>query len=411
MTKEYTCSIDIGSSVIRVITGRDHGEMGLEIVGVGMAQSRGVKSGVIINIEAVQQAIGEAVKEAELMSGLPIHEASVNVSGRHLHGDNSRGVVAITNRDRVITEDDVFRVIEGAQNLRIPVDQEIIHVLSREYTVDDQEGVRDPVGMSGVRLEADVHIVTAGITPLTNLHKSVTQSGIAVSSGIMSSLAASEAVLSEGEKDLGVVSVDIGGGVVDLSMFVDGGIYHSSVIPLGGIHVSQDLAIGLKVPLDRAEWIKKSQGVALSALVDPTEKLEIAGSYGRPGRWILKREISEIIEPRMREIFEHVDRELVRSGRKNSLSGGVVLSGGGALLEGAVELAEEVFALPVMRGRPPVMAGLGDRVSGCDFATGVGLLLYQNRVAPEGNGGDDPGREDAGDGWFHRIRQWVRENL
>ncbi|MBI3395941.1 MAG: cell division protein FtsA, partial [Spirochaetia bacterium] len=356
----------------------------------------------IVNIETTVQAVSEAAREAELMSGLVVDEALVNVTGRHLKGDNSRGVVAITNRDRVVKEDDVLRVIEGAQNVRIPADQEIIHVLSREFTVDDQTGVKDPVGMTGVRLEAEVHIVTASTSALSNLTKVVGAAGIRVSDCVMSSLAASEAVLDQGEKDLGVALIDIGGGISDIVVFVEGGVAFSGVV-----HVTQDLSIGLKIPIENAESVKKTYGNARVALVDPTEKVEISGVAGRPSKWVLRQDIASVIEPRMREILEMIDQELVKSGRKKLLSGGIVLTGGGSLLDGTHQLAEEVFGLPVSSGDASGLSGFTDRAHGAEFATSIGLLRYGQRY---GTGHASQSTREEGGVW-RRVKHWISENL
>lgn len=410
--RDYICAIDIGSSVTRALVGRpDEGEQ-IEIVGVGSAPTQGVKNGIIINMETCVQGISRAVREAELMSGLVFDEATVNVAGRHIHGENSRGVVAVTNAERVVREDDVFRVIEGAQNIRIPGDQEILHVLSREFTVDDQSGIRDPVGMNAVRLESAVHIVTAGSVVMSNLEKSLSTAGIVMQSAVMNSLASAEAILTEGEKDLGVAVVDIGGGVVDVIVYLNGGVFFSSVLPVGGIHVTQDLSIGLKIPLDRAEVLKKTYGMAKSDLVDPTEKLEIPGIHGRPSRWVLRQQISEIIEPRMNEVFEMVDRELGRSGVKKQLTGGVVVTGGGSLIEGALSLADQVLGLPVNMGYPNNIKGFTDRVNGPEFSTSVGLLQYSRKTTGFFSGERGGGRERKKEGnFFDRVKNWISDNL
>lgn len=404
--KDYLCAIDIGSSLVRVLVGRSE-EGRLDVLGVGCSPSRGVRAGAIVNIDATVQALREAVREAELMSGLVVEGASVNTSGRHLRGDNSRGVVAITNRERIVTQADVLRVIEGAQNIRIPADQEVIHVLSREFAVDDQSGVRDPVGMTGVRLEADVHIVTASTTAIGNLEKAVTAAGIHIDEIVMSSLASASVELSAGEKDLGVVLVDIGGGVVDVIVFLDGGVFYSAVLPLGGNHVTQDLSIGLKIPFDAAEMVKKTSGVALESLVDPIEKVELPGTPGRPARWILRQDIAYIVEPRMREIFELVDAELLKSGRKSALGGGMILTGGAALLEGSADLAEQVIGLPAVVASPSGVGGFADRVSGPEYATAVGLLRYMSQQGPVHRSvyADDER------GVFARMRRWLVENF
>ncbi|MCB1316872.1 MAG: cell division protein FtsA [Leptospiraceae bacterium] len=406
--KDYICSIDIGSSLNHVLVARPLADGSMEVIGVGTAPSRGVRNGSIVNIESTIQSIGEAVREAELMSGLTVDEALINITGRHLHGDNSRGVVAITNRERMVTERDVYRVIEGAQNIRIPGDQEIIHVLSREFTVDDQGGIKDPIGMTGVRLEAEVHIVTAGITALTNLNKAVQGAGIQVSGGVMSSLAAGEAVLGEDERELGVAVVDIGGGIADIIMYVEGGIYFSAVVPIGGIHVTQDLSIGLKVPVEVAEMVKKNYGAARIAIVDPTERIELPGISGRPARQVLRQQIAEVIEPRMREILELVDEQLVRSGKKKFLAGGVILTGGGALIEGTEELAEEVLGLTCAVRSPLGVEGFVDRVSSPEFATAVGILHYTNRMAEAPR---VEAERRAHGGLVDKLKHWITENL
>lgn len=406
--KDYVCAIDIGSSLCRALIGRPAAGDAVEVIGVGVAPARGVRQGSIVNIEAAVQAVSEAVREAELMSGLVVDEASINVTGKHLRGENSRGVIAITNRERVVTEADVLRVVEGAQNIRIPADQEIIHVLSREFTVDDQSGVKDPIGMTGIRLEADVHIVTAGVTALTNLNKVVTAAGIGVAGGVMSSLASAEATLDAGEKELGAAVIDIGGGVSDIVIYFEGGVFFSAVVNLGGIHVTQDLSIGLKIPMEAAESLKKTYGAARTAIVDPTEKIELPAVPGRPARFALRQQIAEIIEPRMREILELADAELVRSGKKSFLAGGVTLAGGAALLDGVEELAEEIFGLSVSVRGPGGVEGFTDRVSTPEFATAVGILHYQSRLNQSAPRSAE--RRSAGS-FVEKLKNWISENL
>ncbi len=404
--RDYLCAIDIGSSVCRALVGKPTSSGVIEVLGVGTSPSTGVRTGAIVNIEQTVQAVSDAAREAELMSGLVIDQALVNMSGKHLRGENSRGVVAITNRDRVVREPDVLRVIEGAQNIRIPADQEIIHVLSREFSVDDQGGVRDPVGMTGVRLEAEVHIVTASTTVLANLEKTVAAAGIRMAGAVMSSLAAAEAVLDPGEKDLGCALIDLGGGTSDVIVYVEGGVAFSSMVPIGSIHVTQDVSIGLKIPLDLAESVKKTYGLARIALADPTEKVEITGIANRPSKWVLRQDIASIVEPRMKEIFEMVDAELIRSGKKGLLSGGIVLTGGGSLLDGTLALAEDVFGLPVRMGVPEGVQGFQDRVGGPEFATALGLIAYGARY-----GGATHSSKGEGSGLFARLKDWISENL
>ena len=407
--KDYLCAIDIGSTLTRALIARPDLSGDLEVLGVGASPSGGVRAGNIVNIEHTTRSVSESVREAELMSGLVMDGAFVNITGRHLVGDNSRGVVAIANRDRIVRESDVLRVIEGAQNIRIPTDHEIIHVLAREFIVEDQGGVKDPVGMTGVRLEALVHIVSASITSLANVEKAVNAAGIHIASCVMSSLASAEAVLSEGEKDLGVALVDVGGGVTDILVYSEGGVAFSAVVPLGGLHVTQDLSIGLKVPVEVAEMVKKTYGSAMTAFTDPTERIDLPGIPGRAPRSILRQEIAVIIEARMKEIYELADRELVKSGRKAQLAGGVILTGGSCILEGARELAEEVFGLPANLLNPGGLSGFAERVSGPEFATLVGLVRYAGRMA-----GMEQRRAPlvgAGGGLITRVRHWITDNL
>ncbi|WP_000564045.1 cell division protein FtsA, partial [Leptospira interrogans] len=320
--------------------------------------------------------------------------------------DNSKGVVAITNRDRTVTEPDVVRVIEAAQAIRVPADQQILHVLSKEFSVDDQSSIRDPIGMTGVRLEAEVHIVTAGITAIHNLEKCIESSGLGCEVMILSSLASSEAVLTSGEKDLGTAVLDIGAGSCDLIVYVDGGISYSSVIPFGGINVTSDISIGLKTTLETAELLKKRYGHTILSEIDPTETIEIPPISGRPARQVLREELVSIIEPRMREIFEMVDKELEKSGKKGFLAGGVILTGGGSLLEGIDTLAEDVFRLTSSRARPGGITGLAEKASSPEFSTAIGMIKYADRMTDM-----DQKSVDRSEGWSKKIRRWIEDNL
>ncbi|EMJ99936.1 MULTISPECIES: cell division protein FtsA [unclassified Leptospira] len=399
-------SLDLGSALTKVVVGRPISEYETEIIGTGMFPSSGIKNGSIINIEATTRSIIEAVSEAELMCGQEIGYVVVNVTGKSVRADNSKGVVAITNRDRVVTEPDIVRVIEAAQAVRVPADQEILHVLSKEFSVDDQTSIKDPIGMTGVRLEAEVHIVTAGLTALHNLEKCIEAAGLAEETRVLSSLASSDAVLTSGEKDLGTAVLDIGAGICDLIVYVDGGIAYSSVIPFGGYNVTSDLSIGLKTTIETAELVKKRFGHCSLEEIDPTETVEIPSISGRPARTVLREELVHVIEPRMREIFEMVDAELVKSGKKSFLAGGVILTGGGSLLEGIESLAEDVFRLTVTRARPAGLSGLSDRVSSPEFATAVGLIKYASRL-----GDMERKSQDRSETWGKKIRRWIEENL
>ncbi len=416
--KDCYTVIDIGSSLCRVVVAHFFPEGNIEIIGTGCAPVHGIKTGAIVNIESVSHSISEAVREAELMSGIMVEQVICNISGKHLQSDSSRGVVAITNKDRVVGSNDVLRVIEGAQNIRIPNDHEIIHVLSCEFCLDDQNGIRDPVGMNGIRLEAKVHIVSAGLTSLGNLSKALQASGIYLQGVVMNSLASAEALIKPAEKDLGVTLVDIGSGVTDVIMYSEGGVGYSAVVPLGGAHVTQDLSIGLKVPIEIAEFIKKNYACAFSGMVDPTEKIELPSPNGhRAPRQILRQEMVEIVEARLREILELVDAQLVRSELKGSMAGGIILCGGGSMIEGMEELAEEVLGLNVMIRSPQELDGFIDRVNTPDYACTVGLLRYIQRMGmsakKKNNQNLDSRNQNKGAGLniFEKIKTWLAENV
>ncbi len=402
------CSVDIGSSFTRVLIAQHDGEQ-LDIVGVGTIPSDGVRAGSILNSEHTIRALNRAVAEAEQMSGLSVQSAIVNISGRYIQGENSSGVVAVTNRDRIVTEADVFRVVENARNRRIPADHELLHVLAREFTVDDQESIPDPVGMSGVRLEVDVHLVTAPRTHLTGLQRVISGAGVHAEHVILSGIASAEAVLKPGEKEMGIAVVDIGGGVCDIAVYVEGGLYHTAVVPLGGGHVTNDLSLGLRISAEAAEQLKRSHGQAREKDVDPTEKVEIPSVYGRPPAWALQRDLASIIEPRMAEIFELVDQQICRAVRKNMLGGGIVLTGGGARLAGAVDLARDIFGLPVTLAWPRETGGLYERVAGPEFATGVGMLLFSMRQG--GGGSHSVSAGSKAESIFGRLKTWLADNF
>lgn len=413
--KDYVCAIDIGTTLTRVLVARSPGEDVIEILGVGVAPTKGVRGGVIVNIDQAIQSLTEATREAELISGLVVDEALVGISGRHLRGDNSRGVVAITNKDRMVRESDVLRVIEGARNIKLPVEYELLHVLSREFMVDDQRDIHEPIGMTGVRLEAEVHVVSAHSTALSNLERVAEGAGISVANIVMNSLAAAEAVLSPGEKDMGVAVLDIGGGVTDFIVYQEGGVYFSGSLPLGGNHISQDLSYGLRIPLEAAEHVKKTYGIAKISMTDPTETFEVTGASGRPSRKILRQDASAIIEARLKEIFEMVDEELAKSGRRQNLSGGLILVGGGSLIEGTDSLAEDVFGLNVSHAVPSGLSGFTERAGGAEFSTVIGLIRYAGRIAVVSKSSGRPGTRSGSrvdeNGLFVRLKGWINENF
>lgn len=410
MEGNLIAALDLGSSLIKVVVAGHVNEFELEVMGVGTTVSSGIKNGSVVNIESTTKAIIDAISDAELMCGREIDSVIVNVTGKTVRADNSRGVVAIPNKERVVTESDVVRVVEAAQAVRIPADQQVLHVLSREFSVDDQIGIKDPIGMTGVRLESEVHIVTAGITSINNIDKCISSAGLRQVDKVLASLASSEAVLTGGEKDLGTAVIDIGAGICDIIVYVEGGIAFSSVVPLGGSHITSDISIGLKTTIEAAEIIKKRYGNSSMDGIDPTETIEIPAMGGRPARSALRQEIVMIIEPRMREILELVDRELNRSGLKGELAGGIILTGGCSLMGGIDILAEDVFGLSVGRARPAGITGLVDKVASPEYSTAIGLIRYATRLI-ETNSEVTGVSRVPGESWAKKVRRWMEENL
>jgi len=367
--------LDIGTHKICAIVAEVTSDQGINIVGVGSSPSRGLRKGVVVNIESTVESIKKAVEEAELMAAVQINSVYIGIAGGHISSETSTGVVALKRHE--VTRADVQRAIETAYAAAVvSSDRRVLHVLPREFIVDDQEGIRDPVGMSGSRLEVDVHIVTGAVTSARNLVKCVDRAGLGVIDIVLQPLASSEAVLSEEEKELGIAMVDLGGGTSDLAIFSDGTISHTAVIPVGGQHLTTDLQIGLRTSLADAEQIKIRHGSALSSMVKDTEILEVPSVGGRPPRDISRREVSEIIEPRVEEIFDLVLREIRRSGYEGKLAAGVVITGGTSLLKGMPDAAERVLDLPGRRGIPSGVGGLRDIVGNPMFSTGVGLILH-----------------------------------
>ncbi len=373
---ELIVGLDIGTAKIAAIVGEVTGD-GIDIIGIGTAPSRGIRKGVVVNIDATVQSIEKAIEEAEHMAGCEITTVYAGIAGGHIKGLNSHGTVAV--KDREVRDGDLSRVIESAKAVALPMDREIIHVLPQEYIVDEQDGIREPLGMAGVRLEAKVHIVTAAVTSAQNVVKCCNRCGLQVADIVLEPIAAAEAVLHDDEKELGVAVIDIGGGTTDIAVFSEGGIVHTAVLPLGGNHVTNDIAVGLRTPLEWAEKIKQKHGCASAALTQAEDTVEVPSVGGRPPRVIERAMLVDIIQPRMQEIFEHVRKEIVKSGHEDLLASGLVLTGGATLLEGTVELAEEVLGLPARRGIPRGIGGLVDVVKTPAYATGVGLVLYGAR--------------------------------
>lgn len=397
--------LDIGTTKTCAIVG-EVTEDGINVIGIGSHPSRGLRKGVVVNIENTVESVKKAVEEAELMAGCEITNVYAGIAGSHIKGINSRGIVAI--KEREVQPNDVKRVIDAAQAVAIPSDREVLHVIPQEFIVDDQDGVRDPIGMSGVRLEVKVHIVTAASTSAQNIIKCCNRAGLNVHEVLLEQLAGSEAVLGHDEKELGVVLVDIGGGTTDIAIFVNGSVVHTSVLPLGGNHLTNDVAVGLRTPGNEAERIKQKYGCVLTSLVQKEETIEVPSVGGRNPRVLSRQILSEILEPRIEEIFHLVHQEIVRSGFEDRIAAGVVLTGGCAILEGMPELAEQVFNMPVRRGIPKGVGGLADVVKSPMYATAVGLVLggikagMQEKVQAST---DRRGISKMGS----RVREWFNE--
>ena len=368
--------LDIGTTKICAVIAEADGNRAVDIIGIGTSPSKGLRKGVVVNIDVTVESIRRAIAEAELMAGVKAGAAFVGIAGGHIKGINSRGVIAISGKDHEVTPPDVERVIDAAKAVALPVDREVIHVLPQEFLIDGQGGIKEPVGMSGVRLEAEVHIVTGAVTSAQNIIKCANRAGLEVQDIVLQQLASSEATLAQDEKELGVVLVDIGGGTSDIAVFVDGSIYHTAVLSLGGDQVTNDIAIGLRTPAHEAEAIKKKYGCALAALVKRDETIEVPSVGGRRPRILSRQTLCEIIQPRIEEIFGLVEREIHRAGYAGQVAGGVVVTGGASIMEGVPDLAEQIFDLPVRRGLPVGVGGLTDVVASPIFATGVGLVLY-----------------------------------
>ncbi len=396
--------LDIGTTKICAIVGAMT-EEGLDVVGIGTSPSRGMRKGVVINIESTVTAIRKAIQEAELMAGCEIKSVFAGIAGGHIKGMNSQGVIAIKNRE--VTNEDVRRVIDAAKALAIPMDREVIHILPQEFIIDDQDGIKEPLGMSGVRLEARVHIVTGAVASAQNIIKSCNKAGVDVGDIVLEQLASSEAVLTPDEKELGVALVDIGGGTTDIAIFVDGAIKHTSVLSLGGNHLTNDIAVGLRTPSAEAEKIKQISGCCLSSMVGKDETIEVPSVGGRDPRILSRQLLAEILEPRVEEIFTLVNREIVKSGYEDLIASGVVLTGGSAILPGMPELAEQIFDLPVRRGKPTDIGGLTDVVNSPIYATGVGLVKYGSRNMQTRN--FVIGQENLFDRVTRRMKEWFGE--
>jgi cell division protein FtsA len=372
-SKNLIVGLDIGTSKIAAIVAEMRPEGGFEVIGMGSSPSRGLKKGVVVNIESTVNAIQRALEEAELMADCKIRDVWTGIAGSHIRSFNSHGMVAI--KDREVAQSDVDRVVETAKAIPIPTDQQILHVLNQEFVIDGQEDVREPLGMSGVRLEVKVHIVTGAVSAAQNIMKCARRCGLEVNDLILQPLASAIAVLSEDEKDLGVCLVDIGGGTSDIAVFTQGAIRHTAVIPIAGDQITNDIAMALRTPTKEAEEIKRRYGCALRELADPQEMVEVPGVGERGSKKMSRQTLAEVIEPRAEELYSLIQAELRRSGFEELLSSGIVITGGSAAMQGMVELGEEVFHMPVRLGLPSYAGGLSEVIRNPRYSTGVGLLM------------------------------------
>jgi cell division protein FtsA len=406
--KNLIVGLDIGTSKVVAIVGEINEMDEIEVVGIGMYPSRGLKKGVVVNIESTVQSIQKAIEEAELMAGCDIHSVYAGIAGSHIRSLNSHGIVAIQEKE--VSLNDVDRVIDAARAVAIPADQKILHILPQEFLIDSQEGILDPIGMSGIRMEAKVHMVTGAESASQNITKCIQKCGLEVDDIVLEQLASSYAVLTEDEKELGSCLVDIGGGTTDIAVFQGGAIQHTAVIPIAGDQVTNDIAVSMRTPTQYAEDIKIKYACALSQLANPDETIEVPSVGDRPPRRLARQTLAEIVEPRFEELFSLIRNELRRSGFEESIPAGIVITGGSAKMEGAVELAEEVFHVPVRLGSPQYIEGLADVVRNPIHATGVGLLIY-GRDSMDGRNYNKASIKNSISDKMDQIKDWFRKQF
>jgi len=399
--KRMIVGLDIGTSKVVAVVGEVDGEGTIEVVGIGSHPSRGMKKGVVVDIESTVNAIQRAVEEAELMAGCQIHSVYVGIAGSHIRSMNSHGIVAI--REGEVVPADVERVLDAAQAVAIPADQKVLHVLPQEYVIDNQGGIKEPLGMSGVRLEAKVHLVTCAVNAAQNIEKCIHRCGLEVDGIILEQLASSFSVVTPDERDLGVCLVDIGGGTSDIAIFTDGAIRHTGVIPIAGDQVTSDIAMALRTPTQHAEEIKIRYACALAQLAGAEETIKVPSVGDRPPRDLSRQSLAEVVEPRYDELFTLILAEIRRSGFEELIPAGVLLTGGTSKMEGAVELAEEIFHMPVRLGAPQYAKGLNDIIRNPIYATAVGLLIYGAR---DDESSGMPGGGQLTGGLITRVRDW-----
>jgi cell division protein FtsA len=401
----YVVGLDIGTSKVCTVVGEIHGPGRIDVIGIGSTESKGIKRGVVVSLDAAVDSIKRSIDEAEHMAGVEIGSVTLALSGPGIKGFNSRGVVAVAGKNREVSRDDVRRAIDAASAVSLPSGREIIHVLPQDFVVDEQEGIGAPVGLTGARLEVNVHIVTGSATAMQNLVACVNRAGVEVSQTVVSQLAAAESVLTSDEKDLGVALIDIGGGTADIAIYERGSLWHTGVVAVGGEHFTNDVAVGLRTPLPEAEKVKRRVGCALSSMVGEEETMEVASVGGRRPRVMARRMLSDILQPRSEELFHLVWDEISKSGYEKSLNSGLVLTGGGAQLDGLAEIAEQIFDLPIRRASPTGVGGLADHVANPSYATAVGLVRYAERQ----RGASVPASGHAWAGLFERLRTVFKE--
>ncbi len=402
--RDLLVGLDIGTSKVAAVVGELNGSDEMEVIGIGLAPSKGLKKGVVVNLESTVNSIQRAVEEAELMAGCQIKSVFAGIAGSHIRSLNSHGIVAI--KEKEVTQYDIDRVIDSARAVAIPADQKILHILPQEFVIDQQEGIKEPVGMSGIRLEAKVHMVTGSVSAAQNIIKCIRRCGLDVEDIVLEQLASCTSVLSDDEKELGVCLIDIGGGTTDIAVFSDGAIKHTAVIPIAGDQVTNDIAVALRTPTKNAEEIKKAHAYALTQLADPQEMIDVPSIGDREPRKISAQNLAEIIEPRYEELMLLVQAELRRSGYEDLIAAGMVLTGGSSKVKGLCELAEEIFHMPVRVGFPQQVSGLTDVVRNPIFSTGVGLLMYGRD-----HQGKAMGLNEESMGIFARMKNWFQGNF
>jgi len=401
----YIVGFDIGTKKVTAIISEITEDNKIEIIGIGSSESRGLRKGVVVNLDATVDAINKAQEEAELMAGVEIDSGFIGISGAHIKSFNSRGVIAVSSKNREISREDINRVIDQSKAVSIPPDREIIHIIPQEFVVDEQDGIKDPLGMSGIKLEVNVHIVTGAITSVQNLKTCTTRAGVEIEQIVLNQIATSASVLTHDEKELGVGLIDIGAGTTEIAIFERGSLWYTSIIPIGGDNFTNDIAVGLRTPIPDAEKIKKKFGCVSGPIVDDQETIEVASvGRGKKPRILSRQLLADIIQPRAEEIFRLVDNDIKRMGYEKSLNSGVVLTGGTALLEGLEEVAESVFDLPVRRGDPGGIGGLVDRVSTPDYASAVGLVLYGHKQWKQ-RGLSKENKK----GFMAKLKNWLKE--